>query len=404
VRDLLPALDFGTWGSHRPQGLRAFDPRVRRAPLRREVGVRRPETGGLPRSEGPGRGWRGERGVERDPRAFRAEAIPAQLLVFGWLLAQSGISYARRCCNRRGGFRYGDDGARVWAHSWGGDRGVFATRGEAADAGVHRNWRGGIVGTQATGGAESICLSGGYEDDRDYGDVIYYTGWGGRNEKGQQVQDQKLTSWNLGLAHSSDKGIPIRVLRGFLGDPAHSPDNGFRYDGLYTVTSWRPVKGKRGFQVWEYRLERQREPTLPHEDPESSRGGVETEPSPDWVWTQRRVRDTNVGRVVKKWHDDTCQICGLRIALLTGAYSEAAHIRPLGSPHDGPDVSSNVLCLCPNCHVRFDRLTMYVDSDLTIRDTKSGRSMGELRQAARHAINLEQLAYQKSLCPSDLRW
>lgn len=35
-------------------------------------------------------------------------------------------------------------------------------------------------------------------------------------------------------------------------------------------------------------------------------------------------------------------------------YAEAAHIRALGSPHNGPDVIENVLCLCPNHHVLFD--------------------------------------------------
>jgi hypothetical protein len=33
---------------------------------------------------------------------------------------------------------------------------------------------------------------------------------------------------------------------------------------------------------------------------------------------------------------------------------EAAHIRPLGAPHNGPDTWDNTLCLCPNHHVPFD--------------------------------------------------
>ena len=33
---------------------------------------------------------------------------------------------------------------------------------------------------------------------------------------------------------------------------------------------------------------------------------------------------------------------------------EAAHIRPLGAPHNGPDTLDNTLCLCPNHHVPFD--------------------------------------------------
>ncbi|WP_406603762.1 HNH endonuclease [Neolewinella aquimaris] len=27
---------------------------------------------------------------------------------------------------------------------------------------------------------------------------------------------------------------------------------------------------------------------------------------------------------------------------------------PLGAPHNGPEDLSNLLCLCPNYHVKFD--------------------------------------------------
>jgi predicted restriction endonuclease len=36
-------------------------------------------------------------------------------------------------------------------------------------------------------------------------------------------------------------------------------------------------------------------------------------------------------------------------------YSEAAHIKPLGNPHDGPDKAGNLLVLCPNHHLQLDR-------------------------------------------------
>ena len=69
---------------------------------------------------------------------------------------------------------------------------------------------------------------------------------------------------------------------------------------------------------------------------------------------QRIVRNSEISGRVKKLHDWTCQICGTRIAIPSDAYAEGAHIRPLGRPHDGPDVEENVLCLCPNDHVRFE--------------------------------------------------
>ena len=57
------------------------------------------------------------------------------------------------------------------------------------------------LGLQKIGGAESIALSGGYEDDADLGDVIIYTGQGGQ-ENGRQVADQELKLGNLALCRN----------------------------------------------------------------------------------------------------------------------------------------------------------------------------------------------------------
>src|SRR5262245_22039326 len=56
----------------------------------------------------------------------------------------------------------------------------FQDRAELTRRGVHRHLQAGIAGT-ATDGADSIVLSGGYEDDEDLGDMIIYTGSGGRD-------------------------------------------------------------------------------------------------------------------------------------------------------------------------------------------------------------------------------
>lgn len=50
-----------------------------------------------------------------------------------------------------------------------------------------------------------------------------------------------------------------------------------------------------------------------------------------------------------------CQLCQHSVELQDGLrYAEAHHLQPLGSPHDGPDIEGNVICLCPNCHVELD--------------------------------------------------
>ena len=79
---------------------------------------------------------------------------------------------------------------------------------------MHRPTQSGISGTRAEG-ADSIVVSGGYEDDEDYGDLIVYTGAGGRDpQTGQQIADQDFTAQNLALVTSEAEGLPVRVTRG----------------------------------------------------------------------------------------------------------------------------------------------------------------------------------------------
>jgi putative restriction endonuclease len=66
----------------------------------------------------------------------------------------------------------------------------------------------------------------------------------------------------------------------------------------------------------------------------------------------------------------------------------SAHVRPLGSPNDGPDVSGNVLCLCPNHHVLFDKGTIWIDS------SKMVQPLGTLlRRPDVHPLDLQHAAY-----------
>ena len=71
--------------------------------------------------------------------------------------------------------------------------------------------------------------------------------------------------------------------------------------------------------------------------------------------TYRILRDTFMASYIKDLHEYRCQVCGKTIELSNGKrYAEAHHIRPLGIPHNGPDVKGNILCLCPNHHVELD--------------------------------------------------
>jgi hypothetical protein len=79
---------------------------------------------------------------------------------------------------------------------------LFEDRTELSKAGVHRPRQAGICGGKGEG-AESIVLSGGYEDDIDSGDVIVYTGHGGNIPRtATQYQDQELDRQNMALVIS----------------------------------------------------------------------------------------------------------------------------------------------------------------------------------------------------------
>ena len=55
--------------------------------------------------------------------------------------------------------------------------------------------------------------------------------------------------------------------------------------------------------------------------------------------TNRIIRDTRLSRKMKAEYGDRCQVCGqVQRVSRDRNYSEAHHLRPLGKPHDGPDV------------------------------------------------------------------
>jgi putative restriction endonuclease len=270
---------------------------------------------------------------------------------------------------------------------------TFADRAAVRAAGVHAPLQAGIAGSALTG-AESLVVSGGYEDDEDYGDLIIYTGAGGRGGiGGPQIEDQIFEGPNLALVKSAVEGLPVRVVRGARGEPAFSPASGYRYDGLFSVTRYWREDGRAGHLVCRYELRKILEdgslaaippPALPPGPAQRTR-----------LTTERVVRTTQVVRRVKELHGNRCQVCGEMIETPAGGYAEGAHIRPLGRPHDGPDVESNVICLCPNDHARFDYGAIVLTDTLEILDAINGTSLGQLTTAHGHAIDLEHVRYHR---------
>ena len=108
--------------------------------------------------------------------------------------------------------------------------------------------------------------------------------------------------------------------------------------------------------------------------------------------TTRIIRDTRIGHKVKVLYDYRCQICQVRINSHTGPYAEAAHIRALGEPHNGPDSMGNVHCLCPNHHVMLDRLAFSINDDLSILGRR-----GRLDIHSSHKIASKHISYHRRL-------
>ncbi|WP_203659384.1 YDG/SRA domain-containing protein [Streptomyces sp. SID14446] len=303
--------------------------------------------------------------------------------------------------------------------------------------------------------ADAIVLHGGYADDQDEWGWVRYTGASPQDERYKDNGVPKLRAsqtWthrdNTSLKRSYGRGHPIRVIRGWKGDPRYSPIDCYRYDGLYRIIAIRmavskwPAPDGAPIDICQFDLERLpdafQDPTSLEQhiqellnqeeqlelellssgevvaaeveseaeegllDGDAPDGPPEGEVYPEkrTARIQRLVRDAAVARNVKALHDGECQACGLR---LVGPderpYSEGAHIRPLGQPHNGPDVEPNVLCLCPNCHVRLDIGAIVIDDDWSIivrAGALGGSVLPKLRRLTRHKVHLDYIRYHRN--------
>ena len=147
--------------------------------------------------------------------------------------------------------------------------------------------------------------------------------------------------------------------------------------------------GRSGFRIWRYRL------TKISDQLDEEERGIENPVAPPGTRRQtttvlRIVRDTAQARRLKELYDYKCQMCGTRLEGMVGPYAEAAHIRPLGAPHHGPDSPHNVLCLCPNHHVLFDHGGVTIAENLSLDGVE-----GKLHVHPRHRISEEHLRYRR---------
>jgi putative restriction endonuclease len=249
----------------------------------------------------------------------------------------------------------------------------FTNRRSLYDAGVHRDIRRGICGGGFPGrGAESIVLSGGYEDDLDLGDLVYYTGIGKRDRDGVLTGDQEFSGLNRSLASNVDSGQPVRLIR--------AEGKSLSFAGLFLVEDAFLRLGRSGFMICQYRLR-----AFDHSDAAVQLTPSSTSPTRVLTTHYRLVRDASIPTQVKRLYDFRCQVCGVRIVTLAGPYSEGAHLVPLGGGAAGPDIVENVLSLCPNHHVMLDHGGLYFDEEWIVRD-RNGERIGALEIHPNHGL------------------
>ena len=82
---------------------------------------------------------------------------------------------------------------------------------------------------------------------------------------------------------------------------------------------------------------------------------------------RRRFRDRVFSRRVRQAYDDRCSLTGLQLINGGGRTEvEAAHIRPIGEGHNGPDSIRNGIALSRTAHWMFDRGLVSLEDDYKI--------------------------------------
>jgi hypothetical protein len=201
--------------------------------------------------------------------------------------------------------------------------------------------------------------------------------WGGRN-KSEAAQSVTVQFEGTNEWVSTDIDGTKRIFRYARGETMRF----FKHHGIAEGETIRLVRvAERSFHV---RYEAAS--SLLSISIEESLGPVERR----LVTASRLVRDSAIALEVKSLYGYRCQVCGESVQTFADPYAEAAHIRPLGAPHHGPDIQSNLLCLCPNHHVMFDNGGFVINDDLSFGGIK-----GRLQVSPTHLIDPANLEYHR---------
>jgi len=263
---------------------------------------------------------------------------------------------------------------------------TFKNRNDVKSAGLHNMPVHGISRVPNIG-ADCIVLNGGYVDDEDKGDIIIYTGEGGRRaNETKHTFKQELVRGNKDLALNKINNLPVRVIRGPRLDSDYKTKSGYRYDGLYKVDKYWPHSGIDGFIVWKYKLVK-----INNNDIEKITDETPNKPSRRQSTSEHIIRNQQLAEDIKILYDYSCQVCSKRLEGANNTYGvHAAHIKDLGRPHNGPDIKSNMLCLCLNHHFLLDNYGFSINDDFSLIGIE-----GNLNIHDGHNINLEYIQYKR---------
>jgi predicted restriction endonuclease len=112
------------------------------------------------------------------------------------------------------------------------------------------------------------------------------------------------------------------------------------------------------------------------------------------VTLSKVVRNQKIVEQIKQIYNNRCQICDTSIWLGEERYySEAHHICPLGE-HCGSDTIDNMIALCPNHHVMFDKGVLTIDLNMKIAIFKdSNNPLNNSNIIIKHKIDNKNVQY-----------
>jgi hypothetical protein len=113
--------------------------------------------------------------------------------------------------------------------------------------------------------------------------------------------------------------------------------------------------------------------------------------------THSQRRNRKIAADIRMHYQHRCMFCDIQLEIADNRfYAEAAHIKPLGSPHNGPDKTGNLLVLCPNHHLQFDTGMLRLVPEGTAVKLKSsikGDALNGKLITTRHTLDMSCVNY-----------